>query len=878
MARRLPLFFILPLVACGDDEAKFDPNKATRVETTVAPTTFVAGGSATATCQLFNGKDSALTGGTFGLAIEPTGPSSSGMQITSQKAGTFAIACSETTLALLDTTPSELIVTAGPVASTRLTLSATEAMAGVAVETTCIGVDQFGNPTAADTEVRVSPSTSVTASATSVMATATGTYEVTCYAPGLPAESLGKATLNVVPNARVGIRLTATPEALAYGLLQPVTLAGIAIDAYGNDLPGTVAIAEVDATPPGHHTVLGAANNLIRFDLEGRYTVSAKAIDLPDQGATVALVVDQTAPVIELTSPARGLVTDTLTQVRFAGTVTDNLGEVAELKIGDRVVPIGNGGAFSIDLPLKYALNLFDVVATDPYGLDTLVTRAVERSVDFYPMVERTIGPSGGADAVENGLALVLSQEAFDDGDHTEASRDDLAHLFEFIIENIDFTTFVPNPLTTCGTGCTIYFKSVTIGDVKVKMQLMNGKLRLEVELVELAGTIAMAFPCDIPFVCPTRPTTELPGTLSTNKVTLQTDILVSIINGEIVTQSENTDVVVDGLDVNINDPTGLAQALVTGAVSFVRPALILAMENVLESLVADQMTAALGGLFGALKLDQEFDLPSPVAGQAPNTLVIKTEPRAVDIGTERLQIRVDSIAYAKTPARPHTHLGSLNHRGCAPSNSLTFPPVAPIVVGLHDDLINQLLFAVWEGGTLALDLGPEESAALVGEFGLQDATVKVDALLPPVFDSCQRGNTLQVGDLYLEFEADFLGQPTTLGVWLQIEAGVGVVIAPDETGALVATLEIGELDPLMIEVVINEGAFAADDQLVVDLIKDVLIPQLLGTVTESASFTLPSFDLGALTSAVPAGTMINIDVREIGRDNAYLTVEGALK
>lgn len=184
----------------------------------------------------------------------------------------------------------------------------------------------------------------------------------------------------------------------------------------------------------------------------------------------------------------------------------------------------------------------------------------------------------------------------------------------------------------------------------------------------------------------------------------------------------------------------------------------------------------------------------------------------------------------------------------------------------------------MWEGGTLDLDLGPEESAALVGDFGLQDATVKVDALLPPVLDSCQRDNTVQIGDLYLEFEADFLGQPTKLGIWLQAEAGVGVLIAPDETGALVAKLELGEFDPLLVDVVINEGAFAADDQLVVDLVNDVLIPQLLGTVTESASFTLPSFDLGELTSAVPAGTIINIDVRKVGRDNAYLTVEGALK
>jgi hypothetical protein len=873
-------------LGCSDDDVKFDATKPVRVETDVAPTAIEAGGTATVTCVLYNGKDQPLSGGQFAVAIAPVGPVATGLSVRSERSGTFALACSDTSLGLLDDTPAQLVVNPGPAASTTIALSASTVAAGVQAGVTCTVLDAFGNVTTAPTEVRVSPTTSVTVasgtSATSgITATAAGDYEVTCFSANLGAANLGSATLTVTPNERVGIRLTKTPDLVAYGLAQPITLIGIAIDAYNNDIPGTVAVNTLDAAPAGHHNVLGAGQNLIRFDLEGKYTVSAKAIDIPAQSATLPVVVDQTAPVLTLTEPARGLVTDSLNNVRVAGTVTDNLGEVAELRIGDTPIPLspqgGNFSAFSIDVPLKYALNLLDIVAIDPYGNDTLVTRAVEKSTQFHPMVERSFGKDG----IANGLVLVLAQAAFDDGDQTEASRDDLAHLFKFIIENIDFTSFVPDPLTTfsCISGsCTVRFKSVTIDDVVVHMTLMNGKIRLEVELIELAGTIALFFPCNIQFICPTRPTAELPGTLSTNKVRLVTDLLVSIINGEIVTQTENTQVTIDGLDVTIADPTGIAQAAITGAVTFIRPALIAAMEVTIESLVEDQLAAALGGLFGALTINEEFELPSPVPGQAGNTIVISTEPKGVDIGTERLQVRVDAIAFAKTPQRPHAHLGSIGHRGCAPPTSLTFPPVAPIVVGLHDDLINQLIFAVWEGGTLALDLGPEESAALVGEFGLEGATIKVDALLPPVFDSCGRGNTLQLGDLYLEFDADFLGQPTKLGVWLQAEAPVGVDITETPEGALQAALTIGELDPLLIEVVINEGAFSADDQLVVNLIQDVVIPQLLTTVADSATFTLPSFDLGALTTAVPAGTIVNIDVRQIGRDNAYLTLEGALK
>ncbi len=865
------------LVGCSDDDKKFDVTKPVRVETDVAPTAIEAGGIATVTCVLYNGKDQPLSGGQFAVAIAPEGPVATGLSIRSERSGTFALACSDTSLGLIDDTPAQLVVNPGPAASTTIALSTTTVAAGVEAGVTCTVLDAFGNVTTAPTEVRVSPTTSVTVT-TAVTATVAGDYEVTCFSPNLGADNLGRATLTVTPNERVGIRLVKTPDLVAYGLAQPITLTGVAIDAHNNDIPGTVAVDTLDATPAGHHDVLGAGQNLIRFDLEGKYTVSAKAIDIPAQSATLPVVVDQTAPVLTLTEPARGLVTDSLTSVRVAGTVSDNLGEVAELRIGSTPIPVSpQGGNFSIDVPLKYALNLLEIVAIDPYGNDTLVTRAVEKSTQFHPMVERTFGKDG----IANGLVLVLAQEAFDDGDQTETSRDDLAHLFKFIVQNIDFTSFVPDPLTTfpCISGnCTLSFKSVTMSDVIVHMTLANGHIKVEIELVELAGTLSLFFPCDTPIICVTRPFVELPGTMSTTSVKLVTDILVSIVNGEIVTQTENTQVTINGLDVTIPDPTGLAQAAITAAITFIRDPLIAALELTLETVIKDQLAAALGGLFGALTINQEFELPSPVPGQAGNTIVISTEPKGVDIGTERLQVRVDALAFAKTPQRPHEHLGSIGHRGCAPPTSLTFPPVAPIVVGLHDDLINQLIFGVWEGGTLALDLGPDESAALVGEFGLEGATIKVDALLPPVFDSCGRANTLQLGDLYLEFDADFLGQPTKLGVWLQAEAPVGVDITETPEGALQAALTIGELDPLLIEVVINEGAFAADDQLVVDLIQDVVIPQLLATVADSATFTLPSFDLGALTTAVPAGTIVNIDVRRIGRDNSYLTVEGALK
>ena len=121
-------------------------------------------------------------------------------------------------------------------------------------------------------------------------------------------------------------------------------------------------------------------------------------------------------------------------------------------------------------------------------------------------------------------------------------------------------------------------------------------------------------------------------------------------------------------------------------------------------------------------------------------------------------------------------------------------------------------------------------------------------------------------------------GEPIHLGLWINTEAPVSVEFQHNEEGALQARLVLGELDPMWIEVVINEGRFADNDEAVVGLVQGQLVPQLPSTLTDSATFTLPSIDLGAMTQAVPEGTIINLDVREVGRDNAYLTVQGALE
>lgn len=885
VAAILTVALSLGMAACHENAPPYDPKKAVAIDTAVNPTAVGVGERAQVFCVRLNGKGEPLEGGAFTIGVAPTEQVFvEGYQVFSQRSGAHQVSCNDPELGLTDPTPAELVVNAGPAVRTALSLNPPTVAAGQTSAVTCVAQDQYGNPAAANLRLEVTPADSVTIDGTTgVSATEVGTYEVLCYAATVDEANRQKGTLTVVAGPPAGMRLRFAPEQLAYRISQQVTVTGEAVDAHGNPIAGEIPIAGLDATPAGHHRVSGTDDEKIRFDLEGVYTVSAHSKADPNLTASAPLVVDQTRPVLTLTSPERGLVTDILESVKLAGTVSDNLGRIAELRVGDLAIPVATeGGAFSIDVPLAYGINLLDVHALDPYGNEAIATRAVEKSSDYYAMAAQAFEQDG----VANGAALMILPEVFDDGDHTEAVRDDLAHLMEFIIENIDFASLLPNPLTTfsCISGqCRLEFTSVTMDDVKVTLTLVPGRIHFRAELVRLAGTITLWFPCDTPVICQQRPEQPLPGTVSTNRVTLDSDIFLAIVGGETVARTENTVVEIENLAVSIQDPTGLAQAAIDLVITFLQEPLVAALEQLVVDAIENELAKALDGLFSALNVNQEFDLPSPIPGQPANTLVIKTQPKGVDIAPERLQLRVDGLAYAKFPMRPHEHLGSIGHRGCAPPTALAFPSPAPIVVGLHDDMINQLLFAIWEGGTLSLVLGPEEAASLVGSFGLQDAHITVDALLPPVYNSCRADGVnvkerVQLGDLWIEAEASFAGEPIHLGLWILTEAPITVDFAPNDEGALQARLALGELEPMWIEVVINEGRFADNDEAVIGLVQSQLIPQLLSTVSDSATFTLPSIDLGAMTPAVPAGTVINLDVRGVARDNQYLTVQGAFE
>ena len=197
----------------------------------------------------------------------------------------------------------------------------------------------------------------------------------------------------------------------------------------------------------------------------------------------------------------------------------------------------------------------------------------------------------------------------------------------------------------------------------------------------------------------------------------------------------------------------------------------------------------------------------------------------------------------------------------------------------MHEDLLNQLLFAIWEGGTMTIEAEGEEAAAIdLGGSGIALDALKVDPMLPLMIYGCGEGHRLQAGDSYVEAQLLFLGEDTHIGLWLNLEAPVNLTTQESEDGVKQVAVEILEIDPIALEVVINQGLFEGDDEGLTSLVQDVMLPMLIdGVASDAFAFDIPVIDLGAESEDIPEGTEIDLVIDTISKHGAYMTLDGGL-
>ena len=231
--------------------------------------------------------------------------------------------------------------------------------------------------------------------------------------------------------------------------------------------------------------------------------------------------------------------------------------------------------------------------------------------------------------------------------------------------------------------------------------------------------------------------------------------------------------------------------------------------------------------------------------------------------------------------------LGSLGRANCLLGGLEAMPvfPVGPsspqLELGLKDDLLNELVFALYWGGALNLPIPAEMLGDSLGDYGITDMVANIDFLLPPVLSACNSQGILKVavGDVMLDATLKLFGAPLTMKIYVSLMAGANIIARQTETGST------------MLGVAVNYPDFI--DMEIASLVGNLSGPrtrrgwswtrcrQVLGTldgVTPLVEFEIPAIDMSSFIDGVPAGSELSIMVREVLRAGAYTVASGTVQ
>ncbi|MBV8762404.1 MAG: hypothetical protein JO257_34285, partial [Deltaproteobacteria bacterium] len=446
-------------VACGDN---IHPGLS--VETHVASTTLVAGDPVGTQCFVLDAHGDAaldkagnpLTAETdFVISYEaPEHFADAGGVTVAAKVGSATVRCAAPSLALVDPTPEDVTITAGPPVRVITQLATPTTLAGQPDGVTCLAFDAYDNPVPDVVQsLALSPSgAGTTTTATQVTATITGTYTVTCVVSG--AADVQPATLVVLPALPASIAGVLDPARTLYAILDQVTLIASVFDKFGN------RVDDVTFAYSANPTVQAPSPARFLFSQDGTYGLTASVTSMTDNNVplsvTLPALVDSNGPQIDcLRIDTPNVASDAymvqqapatvMFPVRLGGAFTPTT-----VTIGGAAASLdGATGNWTASVPMNFGMNFVDVVATDNNGVQNSKTCFVLAGTYFSPE----------ANPMDGALALRLDQWAI--GDPDPAGLDSLNDLFYTVLKSDALRQLVDQALTNANPinsgGCGIF-------------------------------------------------------------------------------------------------------------------------------------------------------------------------------------------------------------------------------------------------------------------------------------------------------------------------------------------------------------------------------------------------------------------------------------
>ncbi len=644
------------------------------------------------------------------------------------------------------------------------------------------------------------------------------------------------------------IEVSVSPPRAVYRTEQSIRMLAEVRDV--DDLVITDAQVTWSADPASAATDMG--DGVFELVEEGYVEFTGCTVELGPDGSPLCdfgrILVDSGAPNLEVISPTPGaeLGADGSSAIEVIGSVADT--RDVRVFVNGVQAELDDMGAFTANVPALFGINHIEVVASDGVTEDSRVEMDVLWA-DVY-------SPAANGDTpqvmLDDALILQLGQDFFDDGTPLDTAAmpirtTDLADVFELVIRNVDFRGFLPDPVVDSAPTLTLRITEARIDDVDVITEVVDGGVELFVRI----GALDLDTAGNLDFE---GTMLDLGGGMTAAvSAFAHVDVSKDGPDSPIESSVSELSVAIEDIEGRFTAPE--ANAILRLAEGLLRSTIEAELESAFGDSVLDAipavLTDALGALDSALR-DQSFPIETDIF--APVTLNIDGRLAGLDSEYRRhmrapLQMTVSTDSTVQFP----------DSRGAADLIPMANPlfETTPVQLGVKVSLLNGLTHALWNSGLLNVDastLLPESVEGLV-------MNAQLVGRLPPVARPARGAETddlvLVIGQAELTLEA--LGATTVFG--MTIEAGTTLNVTD---GAI--TLDVAE-EPFIRTWIISstDASPPIDEETLRTLLLTQLWPELRDSVVGGLAISLPSLDVGDLSSLAPglSGFALNIELAD---------------
>ncbi len=312
------------------------------------------------------------------------------------------------------------------------------------------------------------------------------------------------------------------------------------------------------------------------------------------------------------------------------------------------------------------------------------------------------------------------------------------------------------------------------------------------------------------------------------------------------------------------------------------------------------ELPKALADALNGISIDETLQVPALLADTAPVLVSFQTSLSSVSATEGRLNLGL-GVGVASKKGTAHDSPGAIARSGCL-GTSLEggkLPDDGELALGLHDDVLNELLFEAWWGGAfdgpLKGDIMGGAKAGLVAaikdKFGLKldegdlQVGAEVDFLMPPIVIGCGESWPVwvQVGDAKLMIWVDISAGPLkgsgTLTAYLSMEAPLSFAVVEGPGGQTLSALLDGA-PSIWWDIEVELGGVLAElkEALLVSVESELDKVVLQDIPAQAlASITWPTIPLYTLHPSVPSGTALGLDGAGVKRLPGIAEVYGAV-